>query len=420
MPTGYLVTLTVLGAFTLITLRPPRRPRLLRRVAYFMGLSVNEVPHLAVGLPLTIATIEAIALGGVDLAWSTLFPLAGAAAIGGGVVAIARRGTLAWPAVANALTAADLDPPARPSRWALRKLVTPIPLRPRSVARVANIRYGDHRRQRLDVYHRRDRPTGGRVLLYLHGGGYYSGSKHREARALLHRLAARGWVCISATYRLRPSAGFEDHLADAYSALTWARTHAGEYGGDPAHVVMAGSSAGAHLTSLLALDPDTDLDAAICLYGYYGRYYGRTTAEAVTSTPFARPGDTAPPFLIAHGTHDTWTPVEAARELADKLRCESPSRVVAIDVPGGQHSFDLWHSWRYSAVLAGIDQFVSDLDLSEPTRTITTTCDPSNTPHPHEEPDATSDPELTDAHHWRDRRRPYRRPRTGSHVSTNP
>jgi acetyl esterase/lipase len=243
-------------------------------------------------------------------------------------------------------------------------MLTPIPFRPRRVVRVADLRFGDHRRQRLDVYHRRDRPSGGPVLVYLHGGGYYSGGKHREGRALLHQLATRGWVCVSANYRLRPRAGFEEHLADARQALTWARVNAASYGGDPDRVVMAGSSAGAHLTSLLALDPDTRLAAAICLYGYYGRYYGRTDAEAVTSTPFATSGATAPAFFIAHGDRDTWTPVEAARQLATKLRHESPNTVVAVELPGGQHGFDLWRSWRYSAVLAGIEAFMSDPALT--------------------------------------------------------
>lgn len=370
MPTGHLITLGVLGAFTLVALRPPRRPRALARAAYMMTLSPNEVPHLAIGVPLALTTVDARASGDLALAWSSLVPAAATAAIAAGVVVIAHRGTRAWPAVAEAVRSAGLDPPARRRWWAWRTLVTPIPFRPRDVVRVADLRYGDHRRHRLDVYHRRDQPTGGRVLVYLHGGGYFSGGKHREGRALLHRLAAQGWVCISATYRLRPSAGFEDHLADARQALAWARAHAGEYGGEPGRVVMAGSSAGAHLTSLLALDPETDLDAAICLFGHYGRYYGRTTTEAVASTPLALPADGAPPFLIAHGDHDTWTPVEGARSLADRLRTESPNPVVSIELPGGQHGFDLWRSWRCSAVLAGIEQLVTDLEGTRPTHTL--------------------------------------------------
>jgi acetyl esterase/lipase len=368
MSPGSWITLAILGTFTLIAVRPPRRPRPLARAAYMMGLSVNEVPHLAVGLPLLAATVESIASGGVALDGASALTLAGTTAVGGGLVVIARRGIAAWPTVGDAVERAGFERPIRPAGWVWRTLVTPIPFRPRRVARIADLRYGAHRRQRLDVYVRRDRPTGRPVLVYLHSGGYYSGGKHREGRALLHRLADRGWVCISANYRLRPSAGFEEHLADARSVLDWARTHAGGYGGDPDRVVMAGSSAGAHLTSLLALDPDTHLTAAICLYGYYGRYYGHTEAERVVSTPFALPATEAPPCFIAHGRLDTWTPVEAARRFATKLRRESPNPVVEVELPGGQHGFDLWRSWRYSAVIAGIESFVSDPRLQSTSR----------------------------------------------------
>ena len=123
---------------------------------------------------------------------------------------------------------------------------------------------------------------------------------------------------------------------------------------------MAGSSAGAHLTSLCALDPETRPSAAICLYGYYGRYYGRTATETVVSTPLALSGAEAPPWFVAHGDRDTWTPVEGSRALATKLRRESRRPVVGVELPGGQHGFDLWSSWRYSAVLAGIEAFLAD------------------------------------------------------------
>jgi acetyl esterase/lipase len=360
MPVGYLLTLLVTAFFTAVALVPPSRPRPVAMAAYVLSMVVNEVPHLAVGIPLGIATVTAVAAGdlGPDPVSAAL--LAGAGLVALGLVLVAVRGVRARPAVAAGLRAAGVAVPEPRRGWAWRTAVTPFPVRPRSVVRVKDLAYGDHRRQRLDVHRRRDLPTGGPVLLYLHGGGYYSGSKHHEGRAVLHRLASRGWVCISATYRLRPQAGFEEHLADARAALAWARAHAAEHGGDPAQVVMAGSSAGAHLTTLCALDPDVRPSAAICLYGYYGRYYGRTPDEAVPSTPFALLGAGAPPFFVAHGDRDTWTPAEAARALTAGLREESAGPVVGTELPGGQHGFDLLRSWRCSAVVDGIEAFLAD------------------------------------------------------------
>lgn len=360
MPVGYPIIIVVVACFTAVALSPPTRPWVLARLSYLMGVVVNEVPHFAAALPLMISTIQTIAGGHLGRDATSLVMLGAAAIVFVGLGVVAKRGIGAPAAVAAGLVRAGMDAPEPSRGWAWRVALNPFPIRPRRVARIADLRYGGHRRQRLDVYHRRDRPTGGPVLVYLHGGGYYSGGKHHEGRALLHELAERGWVCVSATYRLRPRAGFEEHRADARAAVDWARAHAADYGADPSTLVMAGSSAGAHLTSLLALDPEGRPSAAIALYGHYDRYYGRTPDESVPSTPFALSPADAPPFFVAHGDQDTWTPVEGARALLAKLRDESPAPVVGVELRGGQHGFDLLRSWRYSAVLEGIETFLAD------------------------------------------------------------
>ena len=208
MPIGYLITVLVVAAFTALALMPPSRPRLAARAACMLGMTVNEVPHLAAGLPLVVATTLAIADGDLEGSRTSLAVLASTTVIYLGLGLVAHRGIKAQAAVAAGLRSAGVAPPKLPRAWAWRTALAPFPVRPRSVIRIRDLHYGDHRRHRLDVYHRRDQPTGSPVLLYLHGGGYYSGSKHHESRALLYRLAAEGWVCISATYRLRPQCRF--------------------------------------------------------------------------------------------------------------------------------------------------------------------------------------------------------------------
>jgi acetyl esterase/lipase len=209
------------------------------------------------------------------------------------------------------------------------------------------------------------------VLVYLHGGGYFSGSKRREGRAMLHRLAEEGWVCVSATYRLRPQVQWPDHLVDAKRVLAWVRRHAGELGADPARLVMAGSSAGAHLTAVCALsaneaawqpgfeDDDTSVAAAVCLYGWYGAYYGRSPEERPSSSPLHHDAAHAPPFFLAHGDRDGYTPVSGVRALHRKLLAESSAPVVYAELPGAQHGFDLFRSLRSDAVVAGVEEFAA-------------------------------------------------------------
>ncbi|WP_217919844.1 alpha/beta hydrolase [Actinomadura sp. BRA 177] len=235
--------------------------------------------------------------------------------------------------------------------------------------RIADLRYGDDRRNRLDVYRHRSAPEGGPTLVYFHGGGYFSGRKNREARPLLYRLASQGWVCVSANYRLRPDAGFIDHLTDAKRVIAWTREHGHEYGSDTDTLVMAGSSAGAHLTSLCALtqnDPayqpgfesaDTSIAAAVCLYGYFGDYYGHD--EGSGSSPLAHVRADAPPFFIVHGDADTLVPVREARHFAGVLRGVSDAPVVYAELPGAQHAFDLFHSLRFDRVVYAVESFAA-------------------------------------------------------------
>src|SRR4026209_2497044 len=66
-------------------------------------------------------------------------------------------------------------------------------------------------------------PSGAPVLIHLHGGGFFMGRKSVYSRALLVELARHGWVCISASYRLRPRAVFPDYLVAAKEGDAWAR-----------------------------------------------------------------------------------------------------------------------------------------------------------------------------------------------------
>ncbi|MFI6449555.1 alpha/beta hydrolase [Kitasatospora sp. NPDC050543] len=221
------------------------------------------------------------------------------------------------------------------------------------------------RRHRLDVYHHRARPSGAPVLIHLHGGSYRGGRKSSQSLPLLHRLASRGWVCVSANYRLRPGVEHPEHLIDLKRVIAWVREHGHAYGADPAALFVAGSSAGGHMAALAALTPgdpalqpgfeaaDTSVTAVIGLNGYYGAYYG----QGPESSPSAHVTADAPPFLLVHGDRDTMVPVDIARRFAADLRRVSAGAVVYAELPGAQHAFDLFHSLRFEAVVDGVEAF---------------------------------------------------------------
>ena len=381
MPIGYLISVMLLALGTVFALEPPRRPRPLAKIGFRVGLLINELP-LFPCLWLLAATVLAIGQGDVHSAGAWV--VVGTAAVTVlGLLVVARRALRTRPAVNRALadglgvnwhTAIDPEIAAglgrRPSL--ARIVLWPFPWfpRPGAVERLANLSYGNAgRRNLLDVYRHRSHPRGVPTLVYLHGGGYFSGRKEREGRPLIHRLASQGWVCISANYRLRPEATFPDHLIDLKRVIAWVREHGAEYGADPDVIFVAGSSAGGHMAALAALTPndpafqpgfehaDTAITAAICLYGYLGNYYGH--GEGASPVAYVRTD--APPFLIAQGDRDTYSPrfVEIAQDFVAELRDASSNPVVYAELPWGQHAFDLFHSIRFEAVVDGIEEFAA-------------------------------------------------------------
>ena len=380
MPYGYLTGVVIFGVLVLLTLTAPRRPPFLAGVAYRVAAAWNEAPFLFIYL-LAVSSLGVIAGGAPDspAAWAVR---------GLGLLVILGLGLIAWrgaqarPVVEKALDDGlgagwreDTDPRliagVRRRPPLARILFLPFVLRPRKVEAVRNVSYGDAgRRNLLDVYHHRSTPANAPVLVYFHGGGYYGGRKSVEGRALLFRLASQGWVTISANYRLRPQAGFLDHLIDVKKVIAWVREHGHEYGADPSTLLLSGGSAGGRLSSIAALtqnqpryqpgfeEADTSVTAVASLYGWYGGYYEAGGPETEVGV-LGHDAGVAPPFFVAHGEDDTLAIVETARRFVAHLRDSSPSPVVYAELPHGQHAFDLFHSFRFSAVVDGIEAFAA-------------------------------------------------------------
>jgi acetyl esterase/lipase len=377
VPIGYLVAVAIVACCTLFAVAPLWRPRALATLSWALSLVLNELPFIAFYW-LLAATLVAAGQGDLDSpgGWAA-FGLAVLTTIG--LAVVVWRGLRSGPVVSAALAdglgsgwraAVDPDLAGRLRRRLpyARILLRPFLVRRGDVERLADISYGDAGvRNLLDVYRHRSRPSGGPVLVYLHGGGFTSGRKNREGRPLVYRLASQGWVCVSANYRLRPAAKFPDYLVDVKKVIAWVREHGHEYGADPRVLFVAGGSAGAHLAAMAALtaddpdfqpgfeDADTSVTGAICLYGYYGTVY----SDGPASSPLAHVRADAPPFFVTHGDQDTYVHVKGARRFVEKLRGASANPVVYAELPGAQHSFDVFQSIRFETVVDGIEAFAA-------------------------------------------------------------
>ena len=360
MPFGYLITTVLMAVLVLFAVAPPRpRQSSPVRLSFWLGFMVNELPFLAIYV---LAASTALAIGQGDIANPVGWIGLGLAVLAtAGLVVVVLRAMRTGAAVDEALKAAGL--PARaPGRLPLRVFFWPFAVPHLGVERISNIAYGDAGRANLlDVYRSKSHSGTGPTLVHLHGGSFRVGKKSREARPLFDRLARRGWVCISANYRLRTR--YPDPLVDLKKVLAWVREHGPEYGADPNAVFVAGSSAGGHLASMAALtanDPslqpgfeevDTSVTAVVSLYGYYG------PVGPERSSPLAYDGEGAPPFFVVHPDRDTLVVVEDARRFVESLRKGSANPVVYAELPGAQHAFDFFYSIRFEAVIDGIEAF---------------------------------------------------------------
>lgn len=114
--------------------------------------------------------------------------------------------------------------------------------------RVSERRYGDRSDELMDVYAPSpDAPTRSPVV-FIHGGGWISGSKGRFYHRPLLGLADAGHPVFSLNYPLAPESPFPGPLLSLLKALELLRLEHGA-----THVHLAGDSAGGNLATMLGL-----------------------------------------------------------------------------------------------------------------------------------------------------------------------
>lgn len=214
------------------------------------------------------------------------------------------------------------------------------------------------------------RPT----LLWLHGGGWMTGSLDTAdiiARAFASALKA---VVVTPQYRLAPEHPWPAGLNDVRTVLDWVTENIGNLGGDPTQLVLGGDSAGGNLAAILAQEsrpgqpmlaaqvliyPVVDLDVATSEYtsrglfakGFHLELEGviqcvttylpenADVSDPAISPIRARSLAGLPPAVIATADLDPLR--DEGRLYADKLR-EAGVSVRYLNTPGMVHGgFDM-------------------------------------------------------------------------------
>lgn len=90
------------------------------------------------------------------------------------------------------------------------------------------------------------------AIVLVHGGGWWQGYRDNLA-PLAIKLAERGIVAVTVSYRLAGRAKYPAAVHDVRDVLDWLYDHAGDYNIDVARISVGGSSAGGQIAALTGL-----------------------------------------------------------------------------------------------------------------------------------------------------------------------
>jgi triacylglycerol lipase len=175
------------------------------------------------------------------------------------------------------------------------------------------------------------------LVVTIHGGAWSAGDKwHHQDHA--REMAQAGFVTVSINYRLAPRYKIEDQIDDCRFALRWSVEQAPQWQADASRVCLWGYSAGAHLSALIATDPqpgEPPISAVVaggapCEFSFIpadsqviAHVMGGTRAEIPDVyeqvSPLSHASRDDAPFFFFHGTQDLLVPQSSSRALHVRL-----------------------------------------------------------------------------------------------------
>jgi len=213
----------------------------------------------------------------------------------------------------------------------------------------------DSAKHKLDVYlpkGKKDFP----VMVFYHGGSWKSGD--RSVYPTLGDLFAKAGIgVVIPSYRLMPKNPHPAQIEDAAAAFAWVYKNMESYGGDLQRIYVVGHSSGAHLASLLALDPRYLQKYGVPVSAIRG-VAGLSGVYDVSQIPQFHPGEGqpdasplhyvrngAPPFLLTYCQWDYYTLPKQSRDFEAALKKAFVDTKV-VYIPRESHISEMVNIWK--------------------------------------------------------------------------
>ena len=114
---------------------------------------------------------------------------------------------------------------------------------------VRDIDYGPHPDERLDLFPVHSRPDAP-LFVFIHGG-YWRALQKEDSVFMAKTFTEQGIAVAVVNYQLSPAASLDQIVSQCRRAVAWLYLNGKKHGVDTRRIVVAGSSAGAHLAAML-------------------------------------------------------------------------------------------------------------------------------------------------------------------------
>lgn len=146
------------------------------------------------------------------------------------------------------------------------------------------------------------------VVLFMHGGGWRSGSPRASDRIMRSIAAQSGCAVAALRYSLSPEVRYPAALNEVIAAVDFLQKNGAQYGLDPSQIALSGISAGANLAACAALRLRDEKRAPVSALALYVGCFGE--GEMNESRRLFDPAGTGPTAarmkMILDGYHPQW------------------------------------------------------------------------------------------------------------------